>query len=130
MLPPFDHLPFDVYRARLYDYAELATPVPGDATRTLDAAIGAWFRTSEAAMPDAAIRALHDATVDVALARSVQGRRMVGVMGGHAPRAGERPVPHGGPPRAGLDQGRLVRGHRRRPGRHGGGQPGGVVRTP
>ena len=88
MLPPFDHLPFDVYRARLYDYAELATPVPGDATRTLDAAIGAWFRTSEAAMPDAAIRALHDATVDVALARFVQGRRMVGVMGGHAPERG------------------------------------------
>jgi predicted Rossmann-fold nucleotide-binding protein len=84
VLPPFDDLPFDVYRARLYDYAELAASAPGDATRTLDERIGDWFRTSTAELPDAVIRALHDATIDVALARFVGGRRMVGVMGGHA----------------------------------------------
>jgi predicted Rossmann-fold nucleotide-binding protein len=33
---------------------------------------------------DLAIRALHDATVDAAVARFVEGRRVVGVMGGHA----------------------------------------------
>jgi len=89
VLPPFDDLPFEVYRARLYDYAELATPLPDDATRTLDERIGAWFRTSTAEVPDAVVRALHDATIDVALARFVGGRRMVGVMGGHATARGD-----------------------------------------
>ena len=89
MLPPFDHLPFDVYRARLYDYAELSAPLPDDLTRTLDERIGDWFRTSTPEVPDAVVRALHDATVDVALARFVRGRRMVGVMGGHATERGD-----------------------------------------
>jgi predicted Rossmann-fold nucleotide-binding protein len=90
VLPPFDDLPFEVYRSRLYDYDELAARLPDDATTTLDERIGDWFSTSMAELPDAAIRALHDATIDVALARFVRGRRMVGVMGGHmAPRGSE-----------------------------------------
>jgi predicted Rossmann-fold nucleotide-binding protein len=88
VLPPFHHLPFDVYRARLYDFAELAAPPPDDATTTLDERIGEWFRTSTSDLQDAVVRALHDATVDVALARFVRGRRMVGVMGGHAAERG------------------------------------------
>ena len=35
-------------------------------------------------MRDALIRAVHDATIDAAVARFVVGRRVVGVMGGHA----------------------------------------------
>jgi predicted Rossmann-fold nucleotide-binding protein len=89
VLPPFDDLPFEVYRARLYDYDELAARLPDDATRTLDERIGDWFRTSTAELPDAAVRALHDATIDVALARFVRGRRMVGVMGGHSTARGD-----------------------------------------
>jgi predicted Rossmann-fold nucleotide-binding protein len=89
VLPPFDHLPFDVYRARLYDFPELAAPLPDDATRTLDEVIGDWFRTSGPDLSDAVARALHDATIDVALARFVRGRRMVGVMGGHAAARGD-----------------------------------------
>jgi predicted Rossmann-fold nucleotide-binding protein len=82
VLPPFDHLPFDVYRAELYGYDELvATEADGT---TLDERIGAWFRSSTAELEDGVVRALHDATIDAAVARFVRDRRMVGVMGGHA----------------------------------------------
>jgi predicted Rossmann-fold nucleotide-binding protein len=78
-----DDLPFAVYRADLYGYDELTTPGAG-ATDTLDARIGSWFEASSTGARDALIRAVHDATIDAAIARFVIGRRMVGVMGGHA----------------------------------------------
>jgi predicted Rossmann-fold nucleotide-binding protein len=70
----------------LYTYDELAA-TDGSHLHgaTLDVRMGSWFTASSpSVLRDAVIRALHDATIEVALARFVQGRRIVGVMGGHA----------------------------------------------
>jgi len=63
------------YRAELYTCDELFA---------VDDAIGAWFKQSSTTMHDQIVRAVHDATVDAAVARFAEGRRMVGVMGAHA----------------------------------------------
>ena len=82
MLGGFDDLPFDVLRTELYTFDELASV---HQSSTLDTRMGAWFTSSSpAALRDTVVRALHDATIEVALARFVRGRRIVGVMGGHA----------------------------------------------
>jgi predicted Rossmann-fold nucleotide-binding protein len=74
VLSDIDHLPFARYRGDLYTYDELFA---------VDDAIGDWFKQSATTMHDQMVRALHDATVDAAVARFVDGRRMVGVMGAH-----------------------------------------------
>jgi predicted Rossmann-fold nucleotide-binding protein len=71
-----DDLPFDPDRAELYTYDEL--------TSGLGARLASWFGSSSVSVRDALIRAVHDATIDAAVARFVAGRRVVGVMGGHA----------------------------------------------
>jgi predicted Rossmann-fold nucleotide-binding protein len=77
--------PFKPYRSALYDYAELTTAADDDPTATLDGRMASWFASSSStSIGDLAIRAVHDATVDAAIARFVVGRRVVGVMGGHA----------------------------------------------
>jgi predicted Rossmann-fold nucleotide-binding protein len=83
VLSRFPALPFEPYRAALYTYDELVAGHESDGP-TLDARIGAWFVDSSTGMYDAVVRALHDATIDAAVAQFVVGRRMVGVMGGHA----------------------------------------------
>jgi hypothetical protein len=83
VLSRFPALPFEPYRAALYTYDELVAGHESDGP-TLDARIGAWFVESSTGMYDAVVRALHDATIDAAVAQFVVGRRMVGVMGGHA----------------------------------------------
>jgi predicted Rossmann-fold nucleotide-binding protein len=90
VFPELHDLPFEAYRAGLYTYDELTAtsgagtdPDVGPAA-TLDARIASWFVASSTSVHDALIRALHDATVDAAVARFVAGRRVVGVMGGHA----------------------------------------------
>jgi predicted Rossmann-fold nucleotide-binding protein len=77
-------LPFEVYRAGLYSCDELTAVADGTSIRTLDERIGSWFVSSSTSTYDALVRAVHDATVDAAVARFVEGRRVVGVMGGHA----------------------------------------------
>jgi predicted Rossmann-fold nucleotide-binding protein len=92
VLPELVGLPFEPYRAALYTYDELTrvSVAGGSQTETLDARIAAWFASSSVqgisgvSVHDAMIRAAHDATVDAAVARFVAGRRVVGVMGGHA----------------------------------------------
>jgi predicted Rossmann-fold nucleotide-binding protein len=79
---PLPGLPFAPYRADLYTYEELTTGRRDDTTP--DARIGEWFVASNTGPHDAVVRALHDATIDAAVARFVEGRRVVGVMGGHA----------------------------------------------
>ena len=82
----FDRVPFRVHRSGLYTYEELTAPADVEGrTTTLDDAIGAWFRVARTTSQwDTMVRAVHDATVEAAVARFVTGRRMVGVMGGHA----------------------------------------------
>jgi predicted Rossmann-fold nucleotide-binding protein len=77
-------VPFQPYRTDLYGYEELASGHEQGVPRTLDMRISSWFASSlPSSLPDLAVRALHDATIDAAVARFVEGRRMVGVMGGH-----------------------------------------------
>jgi predicted Rossmann-fold nucleotide-binding protein len=81
-LGDFGDVPFTVLRSGLYSYEELTAT---DGSSTLDARMGEWFTSSSPAdLHDAIVQALHDATIDVALAQYVLGRRVVGVMGGHA----------------------------------------------
>jgi predicted Rossmann-fold nucleotide-binding protein len=78
-------VPFQPYRAGLYTYDELTSGHERGSTDSLDMRISSWFASSPPTSLDAlAVRALHDAAVDAAVARLVEGRRMVGVMGGHA----------------------------------------------
>ena len=82
----FDRPPLPVYRSALYTYGELAAPVEANGVvSSLDEVIGSWFRPARTTAPyDTMARSLHDATVEAAVARFVVGRRVVGVMGGHA----------------------------------------------
>jgi predicted Rossmann-fold nucleotide-binding protein len=63
-------LPFEPYRATLYDYEELTARAPGDAVGTVDDRMASWFAASSStSVSDLAIRAVHDATIDAAIAR-------------------------------------------------------------
>jgi predicted Rossmann-fold nucleotide-binding protein len=85
VLPTLTNPGFAVLRAALYTFDELVSIDDATAPATLDECMGSWFASSApATLHDALVRALHDATIEVALARFVVGRRVVGVMGGHA----------------------------------------------
>jgi predicted Rossmann-fold nucleotide-binding protein len=86
VLPALTKAPVDVYRSRLYSADELYDLSPY--LRSLDARAYAWSQTPEVA-DDALAQSLHDHAVDEALAEWVRGRRLVGVMGGHAAARGE-----------------------------------------
>ena len=74
-------LPVDPYRHGLYTAAELYdTPAYAD---SLDSRIYGWT-LEPPGYDDTLARALHDHAVDQALGAWVEGRRLVGVMGGHA----------------------------------------------
>jgi predicted Rossmann-fold nucleotide-binding protein len=75
-------LPFVPLRDQLYTQRELTSRVSGGPTA--DEVIGDWYQRRGHSTDYALARALHDASIDVALARHLQGRSVVGVMGGHA----------------------------------------------
>ena len=74
-------IPVDPYRATLYSPGDLYDTSPYEAT--LDARAYAWSRRG-AGPDDTLAMALHDHHVGAALEAWVAGRRVVGVMGGHA----------------------------------------------
>jgi len=74
-------LPFVPLRQDLYTQDELTARTPDGPT--VDEVIGAWFHGPGHGVDVAVFRALHDASIDVALARHLRGRSVVGVMGGH-----------------------------------------------
>jgi predicted Rossmann-fold nucleotide-binding protein len=79
-------VPFDPYRSALYSPDELYAGLDDDYASTFDARVYAWSRQS-AAQDDLAhtlAQALHDHAIDDALREYVDGRPLVGVMGGHA----------------------------------------------
>src|SRR5918995_1439023 len=91
VFPRLPDLPFDPYRARLYDAAELY----GDRTyaESPDAAIYAWSRPQQvrSLTEDLAV-ALHDHAITDALdevTSQLDPRQVVGVMGGHALKRGD-----------------------------------------
>jgi len=90
LLPdPPDPLPFRPIRDDLYTQLELTTRTATG--ETVDEAIGTWFHAAHPEVEVAIARAVHDATIDVALARHLTGRSVVGVMGGHADARGSEP---------------------------------------
>jgi predicted Rossmann-fold nucleotide-binding protein len=92
VFPAVTDAPVDPYRSRLYDARELyAGLAEGGYDATPDARAHAWAQ-DRAATGDVfttLLRAIHDDSMGDALDELCQGRRVVGVMGGHALRRGE-----------------------------------------
>jgi predicted Rossmann-fold nucleotide-binding protein len=86
VFPEVPGSPVDVYRAALYSPGELFDTA--EYADSLDARAYAWSRQPDTVDLTLA-QSLHDHAIDDALAAWVRGRRLVGVMGGHALRRGE-----------------------------------------
>ncbi|MBT2439889.1 LOG family protein [Streptomyces sp. ISL-36] len=88
VFPPVPDVPFDPYRAVLYSPEELFAGVMRDEgyAATPDALAYAWFQRTKADGDIFAsmLRAIHDDAISDALDELLVGRRIVGVMGGHA----------------------------------------------
>ena len=95
--------PVDPARTTLYTADELYDAVlAGQGYEDgLDARAYAWSQRPRTP-GESMLRALHDHAMDEALARFVVGRRLVGVMGGHALARGSDGVRRGGPTRHDL----------------------------
>ena len=91
IFPAAPQAPVDPYRARLYTAQELYAGLIEDGyAATPDARAYTWFEDA-AVQHDAyvtVLRAIHDDAMSDALTATVQDRRVVGVMGGHALRRG------------------------------------------
>jgi len=86
VFPSLPDSPVDPYRSRLYSARELYGDGPYVAS--LDARTYAWTQAQHDR--DSALAAtLHDHAIDTALSDWTVGRRVVGVMGGHALKRGE-----------------------------------------
>jgi predicted Rossmann-fold nucleotide-binding protein len=83
VFPAVPDVPFDPYRGTLYTPDELYAGLEDGYAGTLDAAAYAWSR-SPATLDRSLATALHDHAIDDAVAEFAAGRRLVGVMGGHA----------------------------------------------
>jgi predicted Rossmann-fold nucleotide-binding protein len=88
VFPELPEVPVDAYRGALYTADELYGGLEDGYSATLDGRAYAWSQMP-GVRPDAAVaQALHDAAVEEALDDLVAGRRVVGVMGGHAAERG------------------------------------------
>jgi predicted Rossmann-fold nucleotide-binding protein len=83
VFPLLPDVPFDPYRSRLYTPAELYDGLSDGYEATLDARIFAWD-AGERSIDRTLASSLHDHSLDDALEEYLVGRRVVGVMGGHA----------------------------------------------
>jgi predicted Rossmann-fold nucleotide-binding protein len=83
--PPLPASPVDPARTTLYDASELYDAVLTGSSYDdgFDARTYAWSRQPRTP-GESMVRALHDHAMDEALASFIDGRRLVGVMGGHA----------------------------------------------
>lgn len=87
VFPPVPDLPFDPYRGTLYAPGELYDGLEdGGYDNTPDARTYAWFRGSSTSADILAsmLRSVHDDAVGDALDEELLGKRVIGVMGGHA----------------------------------------------
>jgi len=84
--PDVPGVPVDEYRNTLYTPDELYAGVASGYAGTPDARIYAWSQAGSSDPSFVAARALHDAAIGAALdvVLAADGRRVVGVMGGHA----------------------------------------------
>jgi len=84
--PPVPEPPVDADRVGLYTAEELFDTA--EYAASLDARAYAWSRQRHT-RAGARVRALHDFAIDEALDSWVEGRRIVGVMGGHTAQRGD-----------------------------------------
>ena len=84
VFPPVPGIPVDPYRAHLYTPEELYNGLDSGYPATLDARVHAWTGETGSDVRALLAQSLHDLSVDDALEEHGQGRRLVGVMGGHA----------------------------------------------
>jgi predicted Rossmann-fold nucleotide-binding protein len=84
VFPTVPDVPFDAYRGSLYTARELYQGIEHGYAATPDARIYAWSRQARADVAHLLAQALHDSAIDDALTDLVEGRRLVGIMGGHA----------------------------------------------
>jgi len=82
VFPTVPDVPFDPYRARLYSPDDLYAGLAQGYQATPDAIAYAWSRQPRAVDRTLAA-ALHDHAIDDALEEFVDGRELVGVLGGH-----------------------------------------------
>ncbi len=94
VFPSVPDVPVEVYRAHLYTGHELYAGMegPGGYAATVDSRAYDWARDMRLADDAYAtlLKAIHDDSISDALAEWVVGRRVVGVMGGHAQERGSR----------------------------------------
>ncbi|AKT52228.1 LOG family protein [Arsenicicoccus sp. oral taxon 190] len=85
VFPAVHDAPVDVYRSRLYTPEELYTGLADGYDRTPDALAYAWSQDGTLVGDPyvAVLRSLHDDSMEDALDELLEGRRVVGVMGGH-----------------------------------------------
>jgi len=86
VFPAVPDVPFDPWRAQLYTPAELYAGLDDGYDHTLDARVYAWSRRAATGhdLRRMLAKSLHDQSIDDALEELTHGRRLVGVMGGHA----------------------------------------------
>jgi predicted Rossmann-fold nucleotide-binding protein len=84
VFPELPDAPANPYRSTLYTADELYAGLSGGYEATPDARVYAWSQAPGSRATDAATKALHDAAIEEALDELVAGRRVIGVMGGHA----------------------------------------------
>lgn len=89
VFPELPDVPVDAYRSAVYTPDELYHGLGRGYRATPDARIYAWSQFPGRSAGDAVTRALHDAAIDEALDELLAGRRVVGVMGGHAAARGD-----------------------------------------
>ena len=86
LFPEVPDVPFDPWRPALYTSAELYDGLDEGYAHTTDATVYAWSQQvhAHASLKDLLAQSLHDGSIDDALHELVRGRRIIGVMGGHA----------------------------------------------
>lgn len=89
IFPVVPDVPVNSYRGYLYTPQELYDGLAASYAHTLDARVYAWSKQPGSRRLSLA-KALHDHAIDDALAACVSGKRLVGMMGGHALARGSR----------------------------------------
>ena len=84
IFPVVPGVPIDPYRTTLYTPEELYDGLDSSYGETADARIYAWSHQGGHDLRVTLAQALHDHAVDDALEELLTGRRLVGMMGGHA----------------------------------------------
>jgi predicted Rossmann-fold nucleotide-binding protein len=86
LFPQVPDVPFDPWRPHLYTPDELYDGLDAGYEASADARIYAWARSLPPRGPlkNVLAQSLHDSSIDDALDEFTRGRRIVGLMGGHA----------------------------------------------